>query len=1161
MNLTIDICFKRGLLSASGLEYPNRTTQTNKKQSEYPLRRQHPVKRIAHTLRIVCFVALFLTSVLHAQLTTATLVGTVTDPTGAAVPGARVTVVNLDTHFTSTVPSNANGDYRVDLLPVGTYSMTVETAGFKKFIQTNITLTVNQQVHVDASLALGASTETITITEAPPEINLENATVGRTIDVNEVNDLPIVDRNVYSLLPLVPGVQSNTAGNTLGYPQQVVQINGSTTENNTGAVSYYLDGGLDMTAVRMTGNQLPNPEALAEFNVQTSNYNASYGRMSSGVVSAITKSGTNQFHGALYEFHRETNFGSDPWAPPYPYTTTAPSRSPVHRNFYGGVLGGPIRKDRTFFFFDYSGFRDLRSSRYSNSILPTTSGGTTGKGQIAGDFSALLPTSSGTITSCTQTLSAADKAAGNVVVCNPTTRKPYAGNIITDTLDPVALNILKAIPSNTTTQAGPSYIGYVSAPASYNEYMGKIDHQLTKNQRLTASYFYLNGQNTVPQGSSVPWVSQAQKYDLHVANLSDTYTISANKVNQAWLTYTRSIGGRINSPGKSLTDFGSSFAGQGQLSPPQISVTGYFTLSNAIMGPNAGTNFYSFRDLFILNKGNHALSLGGEASLNKDVQLTDLNNYGVWGFASSTTARTGNALSDYLLGLANSQTQDAPVYAIDNSFFWSLFAQDDWHIRRNLTFNIGVRWDIQTPPTDPQNKESTFIQGAQSTTNPLMPAGELVVGDAGVTRGIVPTRYQHISPRLGFAWDPFGNGKTSVRGGAGVFWGGVSGNEWNSTSNYYPFTLRYTFGVPGTLSNPYKNTPSPFPFNYTPGKVAAAAAGTAIFGMAPNFQWPYTYQVTAAVQQQFSKASVLSIAYVGSLARDLPWGIDKNYPVFNAATPTANTTTNINARRPIDTGLLGAINYEESAATSNYNAMQVTFTQRMTKGISIRANYSWTKTMESYGLDSGSIADGNNLALEKGPTNTDQRNLFVATATWKIDYFKRNRYLDAAIDGWTLTPIVKLYSGSPFTVNTATDNNQDGNSPDRANQIANPFDSTITHGSRSKEIYRWFNPAAFCSYTLTNPTACPGTGPAGSDGTSRRNGYYGPAQRDVDLAVLRDFRLYEGVKLQIRGEATNVFNLVSLNGPNGAINISGATNQITSAAQMRLIQVGARLTF
>jgi len=1088
------------------------------------------------------------------QLTTATLMGTITDGTGAVVGGVTVEAVNDATHFTAKAVSSGTGYYRMDLLPIGTYTLTVEASGFKKFVQANVTLSVNQQANVDVALELGAMSETVTVTTEPPQINLENAAVGRTIETAEVVALPLVDRNAYSFLDLVPGVQSNSSGNTLGYPQQVVQINGSTVESNTGSVSYYLDGGLDMTSLRMTGNQMPNPEALAQFNVQTSNYNASYGRMSSGVVSAITKSGTNQFHGTVYEFHRETNFNSTPWAT---YGSSR-SRAPVHRNFFGGVVGGPIKRDRTFFFFDYAGYKDVSNKQFTGgAVLPTAK-------EAKGDFSEFLPGS--TISSCNQTLSTADKAAGKFIVCNPTTRKPYAGNIITDTLDPVAVNILKSLQtSNGGSTLLPSYSGSLSLPNHYNEYMGKLDHQLTENQRLAGSYFYLKGQNTVFPGSgNMPWGLQTQDYLLHVLNMSDTITISSNKVNQVWATYTRSFGTRANGPRKTLTDFGSAFLAQGTASLPNITVTNYFSLTNAIEGPNAGTNFYSVRDLYIWTLNKHTLQIGAEASLNKDALPTYLNNYGTWGFQSSTSARTGNALADYMLGLANSQAQDAPVVASSNAFFYSLFAQDDWRVTPRFTVNAGLRWDLQMPPTDPQDKASTFVVGKQSSINPNAPIGQLFPGDSGVSRGIVQTPYLHISPRLGFAWDVFGNGKTSLRGGAGIFWGGVSGNEWNTPSNFYPFTLRYTFGVPGTLAKPYLNTASPFPFNYTAGKVTTAPSGTSLSGIGLNFRWPFTYQISASVEQQITPSFAITIGYVGSLARALPFSPDMNYPVFNAASPTSNTTKNVNNRRP-NSALGTIVELGDTAtgiarATSNYNSMQFTFTKRMGHGVSVKGHYIWSKTLSSAGLDSSNVTveDVNNMQLEKGPSNNDLRHQLVTTVVWQPNFFKQNRYLDAVFDGWSISPIITIKSGTPFSVTTGTDSNMDGVTSDRANKIGNPYDSTVNHASLAKNV--WFNPAAFCGYDVNNPTTCQGTGPGGSDGTTERNGFYGPAYRNVNMALLRNFTLRHGMAFQLRGEATNVFNMVNFN-PASSISITTATSQITSAYGMRTIQIGARLSF
>jgi hypothetical protein len=1130
-----------------------------------------------------------------AQVTTATLFGNVTDPSGAVVANATVTMANVATNIATTVTANASGEYRFDLVPVGTYSVTVTAPGFKKFVQSKVPLTVNQEQRLDAPLALGAVTDTVTVDADPPQLNLESAVASRTIESREVDNLPILNRNIYNLFQLIPGVQVATQGNTLGYNQEVLQLNGGTSSNNNGTVSYYLDGGLNMTALRNTGNDMPNPEALEEFNVLTSNYDAEYGRMSSGVVTAITKSGGNKFHGSVYEFNRNTDFNAAEaavYAAPTPFL----ANPPFHRNMYGMTVGGPIRRDKTFFFAEFAGVRQITPGIYSGSTLPTFSGGTTNKGEAGGDFSAFLPIGALATAAC-------GGSATAFVVCSPTTHKPYtmdgihASNIITDPLDATAANIVNNYLKNfenTTLSSLPSYTG--SVPKLYNtyEFMGKIEHQLSPRQRLQGTYFYVNGLQTVPEGSSIPWVVQSQKWTQHVANLSDTFTINSRMINQAWVTFTRILGGRLNATNagvsgrESLAAFGSNIGVQGPPSLSQITVSGYFTLSNAIDGPKAGTDFYSARDMFILHAGQHSLTFGGEYSLNKDDQVTDLNNYGVFGFSSSTTARTGNALSDFLLGQINSTSQDAPVDAIDNSFFYSLFAQDDWRIRPNLTLNLGLRWDVQTPATDPQNKESTFVPGQASTVNPLMPLGELVAGDKGVTRGTIGTPMTHFSPRVGFAWDPFGRGRTSVRGSGGIFWGGIAGNEWNASSNYYPFSLRYTFPAQGTLTNPYAGLGpyggSPFPYVYTPGQVKTIVGGGAIEGVVPNFKWPRTYQLTASVQQQFTNQLALNVAYVGALGRDISLSVDKNYPVFNAATPSANTTGNVINRRPYYTGvapnLLGQILAVEGNQTSNYNALEVTVSQRVTKGVSFNMFYTYSHGLDSNVLNSSSAPeDYNNPRIEKGNLDSDQRNVVGGSIIWEPNYFKANRITDILLDGWHISSVISLHSGTPYGISTGSDNNVDGNTTDRPNIIANPYFNT-TRGSRVAEAKAWFNGnggkaiwtpsasaqtptqgASFCGYSTAYPTLCSGVGPGGSDGSMERNMLYGPGYRDIDLALFRDFKIYERVKLQIRAEASNVFNLVSLGNPNGTLSSSTAGSITSAQGNQRELQLGGRLTF
>jgi TonB dependent receptor-like, beta-barrel len=359
--------------------------------------------------------------------------------------------------------------------------------------------------------------------------------------------------------------------------------------------------------------------------------------------------------------------------------------------------------------------------------------------------------------------------------------------------------------------------------------------------------------------------------------------ISADKINQAWFTYTRNFGGRLNLPQTSLADLGSAFTPQGTPSLPQINVNGYFTLSNAIGGPVAGTNFYSLRDVYSWTKGRHTIKFGGEASLDKDIQQTLLNNYGVFTFNGGVTKAT-NALADFELGVPSAVSQDAPFTGYTNSWYTAVFAQDDFRIFPRLTLNLGVRWDVQTPPTDPYDRESTYEPGVQSVVRPTAPIGIVFPGDPGVERGTVSVRWHHVSPRIGLAWDPFGDGNTSIRAGAGVFYGSVSGNQWNTTGNFEPFAIRLGFantstkispaGVPlgATLSNPYNAYPGgdPFPYNGT------FVPGGSIFGASTNYQWPYTYQLNFSVQRQLTRDLSIMGAYVGTLAHDLQFAQDVN---------------------------------------------------------------------------------------------------------------------------------------------------------------------------------------------------------------------------------------------------------------------------------------------
>lgn len=1072
--------------------------------------------------------------VASAQNTTATIVGTVSDPSGGQVPNAKVTARNVDTGLTRTVMSSEDGNYRIEFLPVGNYSIEITaSSGFKKAFRSDIILQVNDTAKVDFTLEVGQVNETVTITDETPQINTSTAELGRTVQTKELENLPLVERNVYALLDLTPGVQSNNTGisntpqgnsqNTLGFPEQRTLINGGT-DGGTGSVNYFLDGGTNMTNLRNTGNVAPNPEAIREFKVTTNSYNAEYGRFASGVINLITKSGTNKLNGSLYEYVRNEAFNANEYG-------SILKKPAYRRNQFGGSVGGPIIKDRTFFFFTYSGLRQQQSKFLSGATIPTAL-------ERIGDFS-----QSGT--------KPKDPTTGTSL----TTGTFFAGGIIpTARLDPVALKILQSIPvSNSTNPNGsPGWQGNVPLPTSTDEFLGKIDHQLNEPHRLSFTYFTTAGSQTFFPGSgTLPWATQDFKWRQHNVNLSDVWVIGPDKVNQTWLTYTRSFGGRLNNPATTLGDLGSTFTTQGVGSLPQITVNGFFSLTNAIGGPTAGTNLYSLRDVFSWNKGNHSLKLGGELTLNKDIQQTLLNNYGVFTFNNTAS---GNAFADFLLGIPSGLTQDAPVTGLTNTWYTALFLQDDFRATSRLNLNLGLRWEVQTPPTDPQNRVTNYVPGQKSTVNPLAPVGALFYGDPGVERGGIPISYKHISPRLGFAYDPFGDGKTSIRGAIGLFYGSISGNEWNTMTNFQPFSTRLNFsgsnlnrnGSGALLKDPYRNFPggNPFPYN------GSFTSGGSFFAVAPDFKFPKTLQMNFSVQRQITNALTVGAAYIRSAARDLPFGRDVNYPV---RTSTASAS-NILARRP--NPLFGAVTVLDSDQFADYEGLQITSSLRFSKLFSFNGFYTLSKTTSSVELHNnttqGNAQNFNDLDAEKGNADTDQRHVFSMSFNFQPDFYNGgNRILKGILNGWSISPIVKLRSGKPFTVsNGSVDANFDGVATDRARLIGDPYIANPTAA-------RWFNTAAFAQNPLV--TGVP------TDGTSPRNFLYGPGYHVVDLALSRDFKIGERYKLRLRGEGTNIFNLVNLGQPNATVPANVATSTtfgtISDGGAMRILQFGARLTF
>ncbi|MEP6893959.1 MAG: TonB-dependent receptor, partial [Gaiellaceae bacterium] len=830
------------------------------------------------------------------------------------------------------------------------------------------------------------------------------------------------------------------------------------------------------------------PEAVQEFRVLTNGYSAEYGRYSAGVVDIVTKSGTNVFHGAAFDFIRNEKLNSPRWAIP----GTVGTNDPLDRKQFGGAIGGPIVKGKTFFFTSYSGLRQEETYYRNTAVVPTAA-------ERAGDFSLSSLKPRDPVTGVA--------FPGGII---PTARFDIAAKTIQDKYVP-----LSNLPNN-------FFEVRAADPISTNEGTLKIDHQLSATQSFAFSYFHQRGVDTQPMTltGNIPWVDRDFAWKQHNVNVSHTWTLGPSTINQLRGNYVRQFGARVNRPTTSLADLSSKFVPQGDPSLPRLTVTGYFTGQTSIAGPDAGSNYTGIKDALSITKGKHSFKIGGDFSYEAIVHDTLLDNYGVFSFNGS---KTGNAYADFLLGLPATMTQDAPVRKTDNGAYLSLFAQDDFRIHPRVTLNLGVRYDVQYPYTDPQDRKLAYVPGQKSVINPTAPVGLLFPGDAGVSRGIVHTDYNNIAPRLGIAWDPNGDGRTAVRASFGMFYGSISGNEWNTTADNQPFTVRQSFPTVFTLSDPYRNLPGgvgPFPFNYTPGTPRFTLPAQ-VFGPSLDFVWPLSYQTNITVEKELGKAFSVTASYVGSFGRNLAAGVDNNYPVFNATA----TTANVNARRPYLPGTIGAATVLSSIFASDYNGLQLSAERRGSR-LTGKAYYSFGRGYEDVDFQGGGlpgVQDAMNLAAERGRNSNDRRHSLVLSGVFKVDYLRAStspvRFLTR---DWTVSAIATFQTGTPLTIGAGSDRNFDGLTNDRADLVGNP---ELDHGRPIDQVIEgWFNVGAF---------AVPAVG---TDGNSGRSIIDGPGIRNVDLGIFRDVPLKGRSMFQFRLEATNVFNIVNLSNPGTALN-------------------------
>jgi hypothetical protein len=1067
---------------------------------------------------LVALVAL--ASLAYGQGTTGTILGRVADPSGAVIAGAEVTAVNIDTNDLRKSTTLTDGSYSIQFLPVGTYRVSLAATGFRNFERKGIVIEVGANARVDATLAIGTLSDSVDVEgSATPIVETTSPTLGQVVTNSEINNLPLVNRDIYTLLTLTAGVDTTDAAtDNFGAPMQVTIVNGAP-NSGIGSVNYSLNGGSNTSGLRNTGNVAPNPDAIQEFRVQTNSFPADEGRFGGGTVTMVTKSGTNALHGTVFEFLRNSKLNANRWVPGQGTLL----RDPLHRNQFGGTAGGPIRKDRTFIFGSWSSLRD-RTSIYNNTATPLNDR------ERTGDLSL---------------------TAGTAPV-DPSTGAAFPGKIIPPSrLDTVAKKITDTYLPRPNLANG-LYEARLGHPKDTDEVVVKVDHNLNQAHRLVGSVFETSGADRVGLLGNIPWVSRNFTWRQFNWNASDTWILSATRVNEFRAAYIRDFGGRTNDPAISLGDLGSLFRIQGAPSLPQIQVAGRFNLNSAIPGPVAGSNLYQVRDLLSISASRHSIRIGGEALLEKMIHDTLLNNYGTFSFATNNPRGTKNATADYLLGLPSTMNQDAPTTKINNDWYFAFYAQDDFRVNSRLTLNLGIRWDIQTPITDPFNRFLTFVAGRKSTVVPVAPLGLLFPGDAGVGRGIISTHWKNVSPRFGISFDPFGDRKTAIRAAAGIFYGSISGNEWNSSSDNQPFAIRQQFNDVYTLSDPYRLQPggvSPFPYSYSPS-APKFVAPSATVGISLDYQSPYTYQMNVAIQRQVTSTASFTVAYVNNLTHRIPTVQDINYPLLTAAA----TTANVNARRPYLPGTLSSIGLIKSILNSAYHGMQITGEKRLSHHFIAKGFYTFGKGLDVVNTQNSTLqaaTDWNNINLDRGRANNDRTHSAVMSGVWDLDYFRQAPTAVRWIaGGWSLAAITSLRSGTPLTITAGTDVNFDGVNNDRTDLVGDP--RLDPHRARSAVVDQWFNIAAFSKVTqLKNNYA----------GSAGRNIIDGPGLKNVDLTIARTFKVREKTTLQFRGEATNALNIVNLSNPGTNATTTITYGKVTTARPMRQAQVGLKLVF
>jgi len=1049
----------------------------------------------------------------YAQAT-GTITGIVTDESGAVMPGVTVAVTNTATNQSRTAVSGPDGFYTVVRLQPGPYSVKGTLAGFKTAIREGLRVEVESTARVDLKMSVGQLEESVHVVGETALVETASASMGTVIDKKKVEELPLNGRNFTQLGTLIPGVVApppslgGSAGDAtpggFGATTSGFSVNGMRSQSN----NFLLDGASNNDTFNTGFVMRPPPDAIEEFKIQTHSYSAEYGRNSGSVINVVTRAGTNQLHGAAWEFNRDDKLQARNF-----FAAPAPAAKPVlNQNQFGGSLGGPLLRNRIFGFGFYEGYRQTRGNTSNITVYSDA--------QRAGNF-------------------------GSIAIKDPSTGLPFENNTIpTARLSPAALKLIEEFVPRANTGTN-RYIVSPETEDNRNNFGGRLDYQISSAQSLLGRYLLTTTESVTPPITQA--IGNTSKATLSDYFGSHTFILSPHAINVARFSYNRIDAKPAVTSGLRNEDYGISVPNTNALAQglAAINVNGFPTLGDVGQPFVKRLNeVFQFTDEFTWTKGSHNMKFG--ADVRKEHMVIAFINRPNGEFVFDGTI-SGNAGADFLLGIPAQFRRTATNQAQDGTgYLYSGFVQDEWRTAHNVTVSAGMRYELSQPFVDVNDALNAFHPGVQSTRFPDAPTGLVYPGDPGVPRGTYATDKNNFAPRLGLVWDPMGAGRTTVRAAWGIFYDALAGQG--------DFFQNGVLAPPFTPLVELNNPPSPItlgnPLAAVTGGPTRFPGGLVIIGWGEDFQTPYAHHFNATVQHQIGERLGAEVGYVGSRGRHLPIFMEVNpglwspgqttvgarlYPAFTLVRPTF------------------------SVAESQYDSLQASLRMRTTKGISFLASYTLGHAQDHVsGLNIGGeprpvepVVPGDEASFERalsfewGNALFDVRHRFVLSFGAELPTPKSmGRIVEHVFGGWQVNGIVQGQTGFPLSVTNATTD---------LRFLTNRPDATCDPNENAPHtVEKWFNTECF----VARPRAQTGDRP----GNAGRNTIRGPGFTSSDLSLFKNIAVTSTQRLQLRLEAFNALNQVRFNNPSGAIG-TAAFGRITSAQDGRVIQLGIKYLF